>query len=250
MRSPWADGRGLRRAGEGQHAAQPLRHPFGPHPILCRPQPVQARQVPARHAHPHPTGRGARSGPARLRADHAVEPPRGDLRTAGRTFGSGGDASSSRSRGSRFSRQDPHKGGSEREGCVVLRGARDANALRLRIAAEADDAHRQPPGPVARHALLRPLRAHRVHPLPRFRGPLSEGLLPPLRRDGLERLRAHQGRRARGAAGQRHQRLEDHLHRHGHRHADRRAPPPRASLSRRATRSSWRTTATSSPTPP
>ena len=41
-----------------------------------RPQPVQARQVPAGHAHPDPPGRGARRGAARLRADHAVEPPR------------------------------------------------------------------------------------------------------------------------------------------------------------------------------
>ena len=52
-----------------------------------------------------------------------------------------------------------------------------------RVAAQADDADRQPSGAVARHALLRPLRPHRVHPLPRLRRPGGQGLLPRLPRD-------------------------------------------------------------------
>ena len=42
------DGRRLRRTGQGQHAAQPLRHPDRPARVHGRPQPVQARPVHAR----------------------------------------------------------------------------------------------------------------------------------------------------------------------------------------------------------
>ena len=65
------EGGRLRRAGQGQHAAQPLRHPQRPARVQRRPQPAQARHVPAGHAHPDPAARGAGRGPARLRADHA-----------------------------------------------------------------------------------------------------------------------------------------------------------------------------------
>ena len=39
-----------------------------------RPQPAQARDVPARHAHPDPQPGASRRGPARLHRDPAVEP--------------------------------------------------------------------------------------------------------------------------------------------------------------------------------
>ena len=42
----------LRRPGQGEHAAQPLRHPVRPALLHGRPQPVQAGEIPARHAYP------------------------------------------------------------------------------------------------------------------------------------------------------------------------------------------------------
>ena len=68
------DRRRLRRAGQGEHPPQPLRHPLGPRALLGRQEPVQARQVPPGHAHPDPPGRGSGPGPPRLRPHHAVEP--------------------------------------------------------------------------------------------------------------------------------------------------------------------------------
>ncbi len=47
-------GRRLRGAGQGQHAAQLLRHPHGLPRLHGRSQPVQARALHARHAHPDP----------------------------------------------------------------------------------------------------------------------------------------------------------------------------------------------------
>ncbi|UUZ60429.1 hypothetical protein [Nocardioides sp. B-3] len=64
------------------------------------------------------------------------------------------------------------------------------------------------------------------------RRPGGQGVLPQLPRDGVERLRHHQGRQARRDAGHRHQRLDDQLHRHRHGHRDRRAPAPGAALPR------------------
>ena len=55
----------LRRTGQGQHAAQPLRDPVGPAGVHRRPQPAQAGHVPARHAHPDPRARAHRRGPSR-----------------------------------------------------------------------------------------------------------------------------------------------------------------------------------------
>ena len=118
------------------------------------------------------------------------------------------------------------------EGRSVLRRSGHAHAGRQPVAAQADDADRQPPGAVAHHAVLRALRAHRVHPLPRPRGPGRQGLLPRLPGDRLQRLRADEGRAARRHAQHRHQRLDHHLHRHRDGHRDRRAPASRASLPR------------------
>ena len=68
------DGRRLRRAGQGQHAAQLLRHPARPARLHRRPQPLQAR--PVHPGHPHADARrpsGSRR-PAGLRPGPAVEP--------------------------------------------------------------------------------------------------------------------------------------------------------------------------------
>ncbi len=54
----------------------------------------------------------------------------------------------------------------------------------------------EPAGAVARDALLRLLRAHRVRALPRARRAGGQGLLPELPGDRVQRLRAHQGRLA------------------------------------------------------
>ena len=55
--------RRLRRARQGQHAAQLLRHPDRPARLHGRPQPVQAGHVPAGHAHPDPPPGRARRRP-------------------------------------------------------------------------------------------------------------------------------------------------------------------------------------------
>ena len=74
--------RRLRRAREGQHAPQLLRHPHRPARVHGRPQPVQAGPVPAGHAHPDPPPGGARAGPPGLHPDPAVEPEGRDRRPA------------------------------------------------------------------------------------------------------------------------------------------------------------------------
>jgi hypothetical protein len=60
-----ASGRRLRRAGQGQHAAQLLRHPHRLPRLHRRRQPLQAGQVHAGHAHPdpRPPRRSAKPGP-------------------------------------------------------------------------------------------------------------------------------------------------------------------------------------------
>ena len=75
-------GRRLRRAGQGQHAAQLLRHPRRSSRLHGRPQPPQAREVPARHAHPDPSARADRGDAARLHPDPALEPQARDRRAA------------------------------------------------------------------------------------------------------------------------------------------------------------------------
>ena len=70
--------RRLRRAGQGQHAAELLRHPHRLPRLHRRPQPAQAGQVPARHAHPDPRPVEDPRDEARLHPDPAVEPREGD----------------------------------------------------------------------------------------------------------------------------------------------------------------------------
>ena len=72
--------------GQGQHAAQLLRHPDRLPRLHGRPQPVQAGQVPARHAHPDLRSRADRRDAAGLRAHPALEPE-------GRDHGADGAAS-------------------------------------------------------------------------------------------------------------------------------------------------------------
>ena len=71
-------GRRLRRPRQGQHAAQPLRHPVGSALLHRRPEPVEAGQVPAGHAYPDPRARTHRRDQARLRPRPALEPARRD----------------------------------------------------------------------------------------------------------------------------------------------------------------------------
>ena len=57
---------GLRRTRQGQHPAQPLRHPDGPARYTVDRNRLQAGTVPARHAHPDPRTGAAGRRPARL----------------------------------------------------------------------------------------------------------------------------------------------------------------------------------------
>ncbi len=77
------DDRGLRRAGQGQHAAQLLRDRARPDLVHGRPQPVQARALHAGHADPDPAARGARRRAARRRRHPALEPAARDRGPAG-----------------------------------------------------------------------------------------------------------------------------------------------------------------------
>ena len=52
--------RRVRRTGQGQHPAQPLRHSRGPARLHRRSQPAQAGPVPPRNAHPDPRTRAHR----------------------------------------------------------------------------------------------------------------------------------------------------------------------------------------------
>ena len=92
------DDRRLRRPGQGQHAAQLLRHPHRLHRLHGRPQPVQAGPVPARHAHPDLRPRADRRGQARLHLHPPVERQGRDPRAARPTPATGGRGSSCRSR--------------------------------------------------------------------------------------------------------------------------------------------------------
>ena len=71
-------------------------------------------------------------------------------------------------------------GGGRHEGRDLLRRARTPDAFRDRLRAQADDDDRRPSRSVARDALLRPLRAQRVHPVPRPRRSIRQELLPQL----------------------------------------------------------------------
>ena len=76
------DGGGLRRAGQGQHAAEPLRDQVRPAPVHRGPVAGEAGQVPAGHAHPHLRTRPPGRDEAGLHPRAAVEPARGDQRAA------------------------------------------------------------------------------------------------------------------------------------------------------------------------
>ena len=59
---------------------------------------------------------------------------------------------------------------------------------------EADDPDRQPADPLAHHELVRGLGAPRLRPVPRPQGRGDQGVLPPVQRDAVQRLRARVGR--------------------------------------------------------
>src|SRR6266571_1210096 len=71
---PWPAHSRLRRARQGQHPAELLRHPLGPARLHGRPQSLQAGALPAGHARAHPRPVADRQDPARLRPRPAVEP--------------------------------------------------------------------------------------------------------------------------------------------------------------------------------
>src|SRR5262245_26342912 len=64
------------------------------------------------------------------------------------------------------------------EGRPILRRARPAYALKRGLGAEADDADRPSTSALARHAVLRALRAPRIHPLSRVRRENCQRVLP------------------------------------------------------------------------
>ena len=69
-------GRRLRRPGQGEHAAEPLRHTLGPLAVHRGPQSGEAGKVPSGHAHPDPRAAAPGRNPARLHPRAALEPPR------------------------------------------------------------------------------------------------------------------------------------------------------------------------------
>ena len=226
--------RRLRRARQGQHAAQLLRHPHRFPRLHGRSQPVQAGAVPARARTSRSATGGARARPARLRPDPALEPEGRDRRPARVRAGVGRAASCV---------PIPEVAGAC-EGRAVLRRPGPADARGLGGRAEADGPDRQPADPLARDEVLRALRPHRLHALPRLQGRGHQGVLPHLQRGDGQRLRAVRRRREGPPAEDRHPGLEHHLRRHRPARVDRRAaaggPPP----ARPTTRSSSPTTAT------
>ena len=76
------DGGRLRRPGQGQHAAQLLRHPARPARLHGRPQPLQARPVHPGHPHPDPAARADRRRTGPTTCCPAVEPARRAHRAA------------------------------------------------------------------------------------------------------------------------------------------------------------------------
>ena len=69
--------------GKGNTLAQSLWHPCGPGRVRCRPESLQAREVPTRDAHSDPARGGAGGGASRRGSHHAVEPAPRDLTTTG-----------------------------------------------------------------------------------------------------------------------------------------------------------------------
>ena len=92
-----AIGGGLWRPRQGQHAAQPLRHPVGPAVLHRGPQPGEAGDVPAGDAHPDLRARAPGRDAARLHPRPAVEPPGRDQPSSWTTSAPGAVGWSSRS---------------------------------------------------------------------------------------------------------------------------------------------------------
>ena len=91
---------------------------------------------------------------------------------------------------------------------------------------------RLPADPVARHALLRPLRPPRLHPLPRLPRPTRSRTTSCTTRRRCPTTSCCPTAAARSSCSARHRRLADHLRRHRARHDDRRAAAPGAPPSR------------------
>ena len=100
--------------GQGQHAAQLLRHPDRPPGLHRRPQPVQAGQVPAGHAHPDPRARAL----AETRPDYVLILP---WNLADEIVGAA--RRTPRAGAGDFVVPIPRRGGRAREGRAVLRRA-------------------------------------------------------------------------------------------------------------------------------
>ena len=128
--------RRLRRARQGQHAAQLLRHPHGLPRLHRRPQPVQAGQVPARHAHPDLRSREDRRSAAGLRLDPALELQGRDHGAAGAHARLGRASSSCRSpRRRSFRDAGGVAGRAGRRRCASCAWARTATTSRSAAAA-------------------------------------------------------------------------------------------------------------------
>ena len=196
--------------------------------VQRRPQPAQARQVPAGDAHPDPSRRGAGRG----RPDYVLIMP-WNLRDE-----ISAQLEYVRDWGGRLVVALPRleifwTEGVRHEGRAVLRGARHADARRTTSPLP------KPMMPIgSRPVLWHVMRYYAHFGHTEFILCLGYGAQAvkdyflDYRETGVQRLRADQGRRARGDARHRHQRLDDHLHRHRHGHRDRRAAAPGPPLPR------------------
>ena len=148
--------------GQGQHAAQLLRHPHA----TSSTTPSTATRTSRDASCPARTSRSiAPERIAETRPDYILILPwnlKDEIVASSRTSASGERSSSSRSRSVR---------GAGDEGRALLRRSRAADARRLGAHPEADGAGREHADPVAHHEVLRALRAQRVHPLPRATRP-------------------------------------------------------------------------------
>ena len=80
------------------------------------------------------------------------------------------------------------------ESCTLLRRAGDADSGVPGASPQADDHDRLPAHPLARHEVLRSLRAQGLHPLPGLQGRRRQELFPELRRVRFQQLRPFQRR--------------------------------------------------------
>ena len=185
-------------------------------------------------------GRGDRRGQARLPADPAVEPQGRDRRSRCATSAIGA---------AKFIVPIPEVTIIDptelwHEGRAVLRRSRHAHPRLFGEHPEADDPGRPPADPVARDAVLQPVRAPRFRAVPRLQGQHHQGVLPQLPPQSYCRLRdlgaRHEGRAAgRGRGG-----LARHAGRHRHLAQHRPAAAGRCAITSRTRRCSSPTTAT------